>query len=54
MTSEQSLNSSVTFYGNIHSEVSVVSEDHGMLEFEVGTNIGKGVDLTLMLEVYIE
>ena len=54
VTSEQSLNSSVTFYGNIHSEVLVVNGDHGNFEFEVSTNIGKDIDLTLMLEMYIE
>ena len=54
VTSEQSLNSTVTFYEDIYSEVSVVNGDHGNFEFNVDTNIGKDVDLTLMLEVYIE
>ena len=54
VTSEQSLNSTVTIYEDIYSEVSVVNGDHGNFEFNVDTNIGKDVDLTLMLEVYIE
>ena len=54
VTAEQSLNSTVTFYEDIYSEVSVVNGDHGNFEFNVDTNIGKDVDLTLMLEVYIE
>ena len=54
LTSEQSLNSAVTFYEDIYSEVSVVNGDHRNFEFNVDTNIGKDVDLTLMLEVYIE
>ena len=53
-TSEQSLNSTVTFYEDIYSEVSVVNGDHGNFEFNVDTNIRKDVDLTLMLKVYIE
>ena len=51
VTSEQSLNSSVTFYCNIHSEVSVLNGDHNMFEFDVNTNIGNKVGLTIMFEV---
>ena len=54
VTSEQSLNSSVTFYDNIHSEVSVLNGDHNMFEFDINTNIGNKVGLTIMFEVYIE
>ena len=54
VTSEQSLNSSVTFYDNIHSEVSVLNGDHNMFEFDVNTNIGNKVGLTIRFEVYVE
>ena len=54
ITSEQSLNSSVTFYDNICSEVSVLNGDHNMFEFDVNTNIGNKVGLTIMFEVYAE
>ena len=54
ITSEQSLNSSVTFYDNIHSEVSVLNGDHNMFEFDVSTNIGNKVGLTIMFELYVE
>ena len=54
VTSEQSLNSSVTFYDNIRSEISVLNEDHNMFEFDVNTNIGNRVGLTIMFEVYVK
>ena len=54
VTSEQSLNSSVTFYDNIHSEVSVLNGDHNMFEFDVNTNIGNKVGLTITFELYVE
>ena len=40
VTTEQSLNETVTFYDNIRSEVSVLNGDHNMLEFDVNTNVG--------------
>ena len=54
VTSEQSLNSSITFYDTIRSEVSVLNGDHNMFEFDVDTNIGNKVGLTIMFEVYVE
>ena len=54
VTSEQSLNSSITFYDTIKSKVSVLNGDHNMFEFNVDTNIGNKVGLTVMFEVYIE
>ena len=54
VTSEKSLNSSVTFYDNIRREVSVLNGDHNMFEFDVNTNIGNKVGLTIMFEVYVE
>ena len=54
VTSEQGLNSSVTFYDNIHSEVSVLNGDHNMFEFDVNTNIGNKVGLTIMFELHVE
>ena len=54
VTSEQSLNSSVTFYDNVTSEVAVLNEDHNLFEFDVNTNADKKVDLRVMLELYVE
>ena len=54
VTSKQSLNSSVTYYDNIRSEVSMLNGDHNMFEFDVNTNIGNKVGLTIMFEVYVE
>ena len=54
VTTEQSLNSSVTHYRDLTSEVAVVNGDHNLFEFKVGTNLGKEVDLRVMLELYLE
>ena len=54
VTSEQSLNSSVTFYDNVTSEVAVLNGDHNLFEFDVNTNVDKKVDLRVMLELYLE
>ena len=54
VTTEQSLNETVTFYDDIRSEVSVLNGDHGVFEFDISTNIGNAVDLNIMFEVYIE
>ena len=55
VTSEQNLNSSLTFYDNIHSVVSVLNGDHNMFELDVNTNIlGNKVDLSVMFELYFE
>ena len=54
VTTEQSLNESVTTYDNIHKSVSVLNGDHSTFEFDVHTNIGYDVGLTVMFELYIE
>ena len=54
VTSEQSLNESVTFYHNIHSSVSILNGDHNVFEFDVITNIGNKVGLSVMFELYLE
>ena len=54
VTTEQSLNETVTLYDNIRSEVSVLNGDQGVFEFDISTNIGNAVDLNVMFEVYIE
>ena len=54
VTTEQSLNESVTTYDNIHTSVSVLNGDHSTFEFDVRTNIGYDVGLTVMFELYIE
>ena len=54
VTTEQSLNETVTFYDNIHSEVSVLNGDQSVFEFDISTDIGNAVDLNAMFEVYIE
>ena len=54
VTFEQSLNSSVTFYDNVTSEVAVLNGDHNLFEFDVNTNVDKKVDLRVMLGLYLE
>ena len=54
VTSEQSLNSSVTFYDSVTSEVAVLNGDYTLFEFDVDTNVDKKVDLRVMLELYLE
>ena len=54
VTTEQSLNSSVTHYRDLTSKVAVVNGDHNVFEFKVGTNLEKEVDLKVMLELYLE
>ena len=54
VTTEQSLNESVTSYNNIHTSVSVLNGDHSTFQFDVNTNIGYSVGLTVMFEIYIE
>ena len=54
VTTEQSLNESVTPYDNIHTSVSVLNGDHSTFKFDVNTNIGYSVGLTVMFELYIE
>ena len=54
VTTKQSLNSSVTHYRDLTSEVAVVNGDHNLFEFTVGTNVVKKVDLKVMLELYLE
>ena len=54
VTTEQSLNESMTFYDNIHTSVSVLNGDHSTFEFDVNTNIGYDDELTVMFELYIE
>ena len=49
VTTEQSLNESVTSYDNIHTSVSVLNGDHSMFEFDVNTNIGYDVGLTVKI-----
>ena len=54
VTTEQSLNESVTTYDNIHTSVSVLNGDHSTFEFVVNTNVGYDVGLAVMFELYIE
>ena len=54
VTTEHSLNSSVTHYRNLTCEVAVVNGDHNLFEFKVGTNLEKEVDLKVMLELYLD
>ena len=54
VTTEQSLNESVTPYDNIHTSVSVLNGEHSTFQFDVNTNIGDSVGLTVMFELYIE
>ena len=52
VTTEQSLNNSVTHYGSREIEAAIVNGDHNLLEFTVGTNITKNVDLKIAMEIY--
>ena len=54
VASEQSLNSSVTFYNSVTSEVAVLNGEHNLFEFNVSTNVDKKVDFKVMLELYLE
>ena len=60
VTNEQGLNESVTTYDNIHpydnihTSVSVLNGNHSTFEFDIKTNIGYDVELTVMFEFYIE
>ena len=54
VTTEQSLNSSVTHYKDFVSEVAVNNGDHNVFEFLVGTNLGTEVDWKIRLELYLE
>ena len=54
VTTEQSLNESVTTYDNIHTSVSVLNGNHSTFEFDVNTSIGYDVGLTVVFELYIE
>ena len=54
VTTEQSLNESVTTYDNTHTYVSVLNGNQSTFEFDVNTNIGCDVGLTAMFELYIE
>ena len=55
VTTEQSLNNSVTHYGDLQFEAPIVNGDHNLLEFTVGTNIDRKVernDLEIAMEIY--
>ena len=54
VTTEQSLNYSVTHYRDLTSEVAIMNGDHNLFEFKVGTNLEKEADLKVMLELYLE
>ena len=55
VTTEQSLNNSVTHYGDLQFEAPIVNGDHNLFEFTVGTNIDRKVernDLKIAMEIY--
>ena len=54
VTTEQSLNNSVTHYGDRQIEAAIVNGDHNLFEFTVGTNLTKNVDLKIAMEIYFE
>lgn len=53
VTSEQRLNSTVTFYDNINTTTPIQNGDHNVFKYYVSTNIGDKVDLKVMFEMYI-
>ena len=57
VTTEQSLDNSVTHYGNLQFEAPIVNGDHNLFEFTVGTNVDRKVersDLKVAMEIYFE
>ena len=53
VSSEQRLNSTVTFYDDINTTTPIQNGDHNVFKYRVSTNIGDKVDLTVMFEMYI-
>ena len=53
VTTEQSLNGSVTIFKGINSEVVIDSGCHNRLVFYIDTNIFKKVDVDALIELYI-
>ena len=51
--SDQSLNSTATFFKNIDSKVTINNGCFNTLIFDVNTNIEEKVDMDLLLEIYI-
>ena len=57
VTTEQSLNNSVTHYGNMQFEAPIVNGDHNLFELTVGTDMDRKVernDLNIEMEIYFE
>ena len=55
VTTEQSLNNSVTHYGDMQFEAPIVNGDHNLLELTVNTDMDRKVernDLNIELEIY--
>lgn len=53
VTSEQRLNSTVTFYDNINTTTPIQNGRHNVFKYRASTNIGDRVDFTIMFEMYI-
>ena len=59
VTTEQSLNNSVTHYGDLQFEAPIVNGDHNLFEFTVGTNVlknpgrGKRDDLEIIMRIHL-
>ena len=54
VTTELSLNNSVTHYQEGETDATIVNGDHNLFEFTVGTNLNVNVDLKIALEIYFE
>ena len=54
ITTEQSLNETVSFYKDVNFEVPITNGTHNSFTFYVGTNVGDDVKLNILIECYIK
>ena len=54
ITTEQSLNETVTFCKDVNFEAPLTNGTHNSFNFHVGTNVGDDVKLNILIECYIK
>ena len=54
ITTEQSLNETVTFYKDVNFEAPITNGTHNSFNFHVGTNVGNDVKLNILIECYMK
>ena len=54
ITTEQSLNETLTFYKDVNLEAPLTNGTHNSSNFHVRTNIGNNVELEILIECYIK